>query len=41
MNNPWSKYNNKIEIHRDKTMGPKINVKVAKDLDGKDINARN
>ena len=30
MNNPWSKYNNKILIHGDKTMGPKINVKVAK-----------
>ena len=27
MNNPWSKYNNKIQIPGDKTMGPNINVK--------------
>ena len=41
MNNPWSKYNNKIQIHGDKTMHPKINIKVAKYEDGKDINVWN
>ena len=35
---PVSLNNNKIQIQRDKTIGLKINVKVAKYLDGKDIN---
>ena len=30
MDNPWPKHNNKMQIHCDITMGPKINAKVSK-----------